>query len=188
MLGKLTEPVNHADWTKQLSTVQYALNNTIHKSIGTTPSRLLFGVDQRGPTVDILAEHLSEADVDGLERDLEVFRARASECIERSQTYSQKWFDEHCKPAKEYKEGDYVVVRHVDTSVGSNKKLLPRFRGPYVVKKKLDHDRYVVQDVDNCQITQIPYNGIIEARHMRLWKLPLNSPEIFPLVEPPSEA
>uniref|UniRef100_A0A1B0CYU2 Uncharacterized protein n=1 Tax=Phlebotomus papatasi TaxID=29031 RepID=A0A1B0CYU2_PHLPP len=44
--------------------------------------------------------------------------------------------------------------------------------GPYVVAKVLPHDRYVVRDVDNCQITQIPYNGIIESKNMRLWRSP----------------
>lgn len=98
-------------------------------------------------------------------------RDSAAENIAKSQAYSQKWYEENCKPAKEYKEGDFVVIRNVDTSVGQNKKFLPRFRGPYVVKKKLPNDRYALQDIENCQITQIPYHGIVEARHMKLWKI-----------------
>jgi len=30
-----------------------------------------------------------------------------------------------------YKEGDYVVVRNIDTTPGVNKKLIPKFKGPY---------------------------------------------------------
>lgn len=35
--------------------------------------------------------------------------------------------------------------------------------------KVLPNDRYVIKDIENCQITQLPYDGIIEARHMRKW-------------------
>lgn len=151
------------------------MNNTIHRSIGTTPSRVLFGVDQRGQIVDLLTEHFEEASVNDLERDLDALRKGASDNIARSQAYSQKWFEENCRPAKEYSEGDFVVIRNVDTSVGQNKKFVPRFRGPYVVKKKLKNDRYALEDVENCQITQMPYHGIVEARHMRLWKTPVDA-------------
>lgn len=169
MLGKLTEPIKHSDWTKQIEHVEYAINNTLQKSIGTTPSKLLFGINQKGPDVDYLSEFLEEVD-DTVERDLEAFRTKATKSIARSQKYSQKWFDEHCKPAKNYTEGDYVVIRNVDTSAGTNKKFLPKFRGPYMVHRVLRRDRYVVRDIDNFQLTRIPYSGVIEAKNMKLWK------------------
>lgn len=58
MLGKMTEPILHADWTKLLESVEYAMNNSTHRSTGETASRLLFGVDQRGKVVDKLTEYL----------------------------------------------------------------------------------------------------------------------------------
>lgn len=36
------------------------MNNTIHKSTGTSPSQLLFGVNQRGIMIDHLREKLEE--------------------------------------------------------------------------------------------------------------------------------
>lgn len=35
-------------WDEYLVDVEYVLNNTVNKSIGTTPSMMLFGVNQRG--------------------------------------------------------------------------------------------------------------------------------------------
>lgn len=64
---------------------------------------------------------------------------------------------------------EYVVIRNVDTVIGTNKKLIPRYRGPYVVHKSLGHDRYVVKDVNGCQLTQLPYDGVVEANKMRRW-------------------
>lgn len=56
-------------------------------------------------------------------------------------------------PAKKYKVGDYVVILNVDTKVGRNKKFIPKYRGPYVVCKELGHDRYVIRDIENCQLS-----------------------------------
>lgn len=69
-----------------------------------------------------------------------------------------------------FKIGDFVVIKNVDTTIGVNKKLLPKFKGPYVITKVLPNDRYVVKDIENCQITQFPYDGVIEACNIRLWK------------------
>lgn len=64
MLAKLSEPVAHADWVKQLSKIEFAFNNTTNRSIGDTPSRVLFGVNQRGEVVDKLSEYLEEKFLD----------------------------------------------------------------------------------------------------------------------------
>ena len=78
-------------------------------------------------------------------------------------------FNSKRKVAQVYKEGDYVMIRNIDTTAGANKKLIPKFKGPYVVKKVLDFDRYVVADIEGFQLTQIPYTGTISVDHMRLW-------------------
>lgn len=56
-----------------------------------------------------------------------------------------------------YKVGDYVLLKNGDVTPGVNKKLIPKCKGPYVVKKCLPNDRYVVTDVENFQVTQMPY-------------------------------
>ena len=90
--------------------------------------------------------------------------------IKRNQEHNAEWFAQHCKPAKVYQVGDYVVVRNVDTVVVSNKKFIQTYRGRYIISKVLPNDRYVVKDIEGCQLTQIMYDGIIEARHLNLWR------------------
>lgn len=41
-----------------------------------------------------------------------------------------------------------VEIRNIETTTGMNEKLVPKFKGLYVVKKELDHNRYVVADID----------------------------------------
>ncbi|XP_037939272.1 uncharacterized protein LOC119672324 [Teleopsis dalmanni] len=170
MLAKLSDPLEHADWVKQLLKIEFAINNSVNRSIGLTPSQALFGINQRGETVDKLTEYLDEC-ISGLEgRDLELIRNSAQKCISRVQKYNLNRSKQVQKSAIEFKEGDFVVIKNVDTTAGTNKKLLPKFKGPYVVQKKLQNDRYVVRDIENAQITQIPYEGIIEACNIKLWK------------------
>ena len=61
------------------------------------------------------------------------------------------------------------MVRNYDATVGASKKLIPRFKGPYEVTKVMRNDRYVLQDVENFQVTQKPYIGTWEACNMKPW-------------------
>lgn len=164
MLVELTHPIDHSDWVKQLSRVEFAINNTVHCTTKQTPSKLLFGTEQRGEIVDELTEHLRECY--GCEHeDLEEIRANAKNEIQKSQAYSQRYFSEHHKPAKEFSVGDLVLIKHVDSTAGTNKKFNIKYRGPYCI----GNDRYQVTDVENCQLTQMPYDNIVDSSRMRLW-------------------
>ncbi|KAI8116342.1 Transposon Tf2-11 polyprotein [Lucilia cuprina] len=173
MLAKLTEPVTHADWVSKLVNVEYALNNTIHATTHKYPSVLLFGVKQRGRIVDELTEFLEEkTNTEVIE--LEKTRLEALANIEKSQKYCQTHFLKHSIPAREFQVGDFVVMENFSSNAGQNKKLLEKYKGPYIIKKKLPHDRYVITDIEPHQITQKPYNSVVESRRLRLWIMPNN--------------
>ena len=65
-----------------------------------------------------------------------------------------KYFLERSKPAKSFDRSDFVVIRYTDTTVGKNKKL---------------NDPYVIRDIENFLITQLPYDGIIDPSRVRKW-------------------
>ena len=167
MLAKLSEPIQHSDWSKLLRKVEYALNNSIHASTRQTPCKLLFGVDQRGREIDILTEYLDEKFSSSEPCDINNLRSEASENILKSQNRNLELNNRKHKPHIQFEEGDFVMIRNIDTTVGSNKKFVPKFRGPYKVHKVLPNDRYVIRDIESCQITQLPYDGIIEASRIR---------------------
>ncbi|KAF0717029.1 Uncharacterized protein FWK35_00037597 [Aphis craccivora] len=61
-------------------------------------------------------------------------------------------------------------VNAVDTNAMLNTlMLIPKFRGPYVVRKVLDRDRYIVGDIEGFQLTQRPYEGIVGPDRMKMW-------------------
>ncbi|XP_011706055.1 PREDICTED: uncharacterized protein LOC105461256, partial [Wasmannia auropunctata] len=146
-----------------LNKVEYSLNNTVCRATNEIPSRLLFGVEQKGIICDSIREVL-HADMD---RDLEQIRDKAHTSIEKLQLENAKKYNLRRKPARDYKIGDYVEIRNIETTPGINKKLLPKFKGPYIVKKILDHDRYVISDVDGFQVTQRPYTGVVAPDQIR---------------------
>lgn len=163
MLGKLYEG---KDWHKSLDEIEFAINNTVNRATGETPSRLLFGVEQRGKIVDAVREYVLESEeckVDTWER-----RLKAAQKMEETREYNDQYRNRKRKAAHEYEEGDLVVVRNFE-SVGG--KLVPHYRGPYRVARKLRRDRYVVEDVEGCQISQRPYTGTWEAAKMKPWRL-----------------
>ena len=163
ILSKITNPLNHSDWVNKLTDVEFAINNSVNCSTRKTPYMLLFGVEQRGRNIDHLTEYLEEK-FPRKEQNLEVNRLDAAENIEDMQNKNQKYFLKHNIPAKVYNIGDYVVVK-----IEPKDKLSEKFKGPYIIHKILPHDRYVIKDIDGLQITQIPYDGVVEASRLKMW-------------------
>lgn len=166
MLAKLTESTNR--WDKVLNKVEFAINNTWHRSTGQSPSVLLFGVNQVGEVNDKVRQ-VSEEEFFKESINFEDSRTKAAERIMRSQETNTALYNSKHKNSTIYKENDYVMITNVDVTVGHNKKLIPKFRGPYVVRKVLDHDRYVVGDIDGFQITQRPFESIVGPDRMKMW-------------------
>lgn len=165
MLAKISE--RNDEWDKVIYKVEFAINNTIHRSIGQTPSRLLFGINQVGDVNDELRHVLEEINENRF--DLAEIREKASEQITKTQIKSEEQYNVSKKEPVKYNVGDYVMIKNFDVTIGVNKKLIPKFKGPYVVRKVLDNDRYVVGDVEGNQVTQRPYEGIIGPDQMKRW-------------------
>ncbi|KYQ46157.1 hypothetical protein ALC60_14848 [Trachymyrmex zeteki] len=168
MLSKQINREKGQSWYSVLHQVEYALNNTKSKSTGETPSRLLFGIDQRGHVDDEVKEYLVSS-VRIEDRELINLRTKAAEKIVSHQEYSRNYFDKKHKKPVMYKEGDRVLLRNFDSSAGSSKKLIPPFKGPYTIVKSLRNDKYLVADIPGFQNSQKKYEGVWEAKNMRPW-------------------
>lgn len=163
MLSKLSALKNK--WNKYLPDVEFAINNTFSKSTGYTPAKLLFGVNQKHK-YDSLRNYL-EVDTD--ETDIIEIRRNAQEKNIQSQNYNKSTYDARHKSPQKYDEGDYVLIKNVDVTPGVNKKLIPRYKGPYQVLKTLENDRYVIVDIPDFQLTQKPFESVLGPENMKPW-------------------
>jgi len=168
MLAKLTDSTNK--WDRVVHKAEFAINNTIHRSTGQSPSMLLFGINQTGEVNDEIRRMLDIT----VSEDVVVFenmRTEAADRIVKSQEANKIHYDAKHKEATIYKENDYVMITNTDVTIGRNKKLIPKFRGPYVIKKVLDRDRYVVSDIDGFQVTRRPYQTsyIVGPDRIKKW-------------------
>lgn len=168
MIAKLCESSDK--WDKVLNEVEFAINNTVNKSTGVAPARLLFGIEQGSNCSDNVREYLNE-ELQSQSEDTEIanIRDEAANNIRKMQEINKKLYDKnHSKPMK-YNVGDKVLITNADLTHGVSKKLLPKFKELYEVEVVLPNDRYVLKDVDGHQVTQIPFHSTVGVSHMKPW-------------------
>lgn len=76
------------DWDRVITGVEFAINNSINRATGETPSRLLFGINQIGSIDDKLRMELESQGT--IERDLVKIRECAVEKIEFANIFITK--------------------------------------------------------------------------------------------------
>lgn len=124
-------------------------------------------IDRKGSNDDQLSEYLKGNDDE--KRNLELIRRKAAENIEKLQAYNEIKFDSKHKKASEYNVNDFVMILNTDVTPGVNKKLIPKYWGPYAIKKVLPNDRYLVVDPEGYQHTQIPFEGVFDVNRLKPW-------------------
>lgn len=169
-LAKLVKDPN--EWKSYASTVQYVVNNTMHKAIKATPSKLLLGYEQRQHTdmpLTTLINQLGKIEID-LEKERQLARDIAIQATEKIRNYNKIYYDKRHKSPTTYNIGDFVVIRDLQLKPGQHKKFKANYKGPYVITKVLNNHRYVVQDVPGFNHTAKPYNSILSPDKLKPWK------------------
>lgn len=169
MIAKLCDSERNIHWDNVVETVEYALNNSIHRTIKEYPSVMLFGIKQRGQAVDLLSENLIEGKQNPGQQNHEKVRGAAAANEKRLQSYNNNYVNRKRRTANQYNKGDYVMIKNFDSTAGVSRKLIPKFKGPYKVSKVLRNDRYVLEDVEGFQQSRIPYVGVWAVANIRPW-------------------
>lgn len=162
-LRKIVE--DDESWNSHLDTVQYVINNTYHSSVKATPSKLMFGVEMRNhPDAELVRSlnNIAKADLD-IQEDRELARKLAVETTEKIKEYNNAYYDKRHKKPCQYHPGDYVLIRDYVIKPGEDKKLKPVYKGPYMISKILNKNRYVVQDIPGFNHTTRPYNSVLST-------------------------
>lgn len=59
------------------------------------------------------------------------------------------------------------MIMNRDVTSNINKKLIPKFKGPYKVKKALPNDRYIITDADGYQYSPKPFESVFAVDCVR---------------------
>lgn len=143
------------------------MNNTLQRTIGFTPSKVLFDVNQRGSSEGGLRKFLENDQPSN--RDLDLIRELAEERTIEVQNYNKSQYVKKRKIPNKFQVDDFLMIINTDVTPGINKKLIPKYRGPYVIKKVLLGDRYLLTDPEGFQHTQILFEGVYDASRLKPW-------------------
>jgi len=105
MIAKLVEPEKGIYGDSVIDKLEHVPNNTRHRSIKQSSSKMLFCLEQKGKVVDELKEKLEELDNAPQERDLENVRIKAEKCQEKAQAYIKLQYDKKARRPSQYKQG-----------------------------------------------------------------------------------
>lgn len=163
------------DWSSCLESVQYVINNTFHSSLKASPSKLLLGYEQRNHADSTLINYLEKISKSNLDLDSErdLRRQVALEATDKIRNYNKIYYDKrHIKPTR-YKEGEYVLIRDSLVKPGEGKKFKPKYKGPYLVAKILNKNRFAITDIPGFNHSSKPYNSILSSDRIKPWIKPI---------------
>nr|CAH7750533.1 unnamed protein product [Callosobruchus chinensis] len=154
-------------WDTTLDHIVFSINSVPHSITKKSPSELLLGYHPRAMNDSFLSNVVTDV-ADEAYENVQKTRNETGERIRSAQAKQKAYFDAKRKKSHVYGIGDLVLIRRTNVaSEGKSKKLVPKFSGPYAVKKVLEHDRDVVEDLPGSRRARKAYQGIWSADKMK---------------------
>lgn len=171
IIPALCKPTEKPDqWHTVLGTVQLALNNSVQRTIRRSPAEVMFGHGLRQGPLDTITDTLNEElQLEQLKEHREEIRRQTTDNITHSQQQQKRGYDRKRKPYSMFQPGEYVTIRQVNPIEDGSKKMARKYIGPYLIKQKLDWDRYLVGDIPGHQLKQRPYESILPPERLKRW-------------------
>lgn len=151
-------------WFKYVIPLQHTLNGTFHRSIASTPFKLMFGIEMRQRLQVNLVEELENSFIEQFQAKRLDDRRDAKQQILKIQDGNRRTFN---KRRKTHEVGELVAIKR--TQFVNGNKLAEQFFGPYKVVAKRAGDRYDVKKVGNHSGPKITSTS---AEYIKKWFLP----------------
>lgn len=140
---------NPEQWYKHIGRVQKCMNSTFHRSIGMSPFEVLFGISMKNKQDHDIIKLIEQEAIQLYDEDRDKLRMLAKESIMKIQEENKRHYDKQSKPARQYKEGDWVFIKR--TQFGPALKIKQKYLGPYSVTKVKRNNRYEVARVGDSE-------------------------------------
>lgn len=155
-------------WDEQLPKIQWSVNNMPNATTSFTPSSLVLSYRPRDMHQNVVILALQQEENNVVE-DAAELREQAIRAIEKGQRTQKRYFDGHRRKPVSYEVGDMVLVERDLTAMGHSRKLEPRFKGPYVVKKVLGNERYELEEIHERQGRGRVRTTVYAADRIKRW-------------------
>lgn len=153
-------------WREELDNVQLALNSTRSRVTGYTPTELMFGIRAQSLGLAKISSNANSVH----RADLHAIRNEASENIQKSATCEIKRFNRGKARVRPLMQGEYVFIK---CSERNQTKLSAKYRGPFVITKVLNNDRYELKSIrggnriykyshENLRLVPKGFEGLVE--------------------------
>lgn len=167
-LGAMTHDKPKNIWDDYLPDIQLGINTSVHSTTKKTPTELLFGRRVTNPSEGILNDVINDLGNGIIDTSLDETRREAKRLIDSQQAKDKKQYDAR-KRVQKFNEGDLVrALRAIPSQDGQSRKLEPKFRGPYRIKKVLPNDRYIIEDTALTRKGR-RYEGIVAVDKIHPW-------------------
>lgn len=165
------------EWDRYLYGVLWAYRNTPHDSTGEKPSYLLFGRDLRSPVeAELLTPTLTpptsaEEYKQQLLQTLAHSRHLAESATRQAQSRYKANFDKKATQ-RQYREGDWVMIKFPQEEQGKGRKLSHPWHGPY---------RILTRDDPNVTVSKVyyPQEAVLRVHQERVCFCPSELPAGF---------
>lgn len=128
-------------WRDELDEVQLALNSTRSRVTSFTPTELMFGIRAQSLGMFQIAANVCTPS----RSDLDTIRNQATANILEAASSQEQLFNEGKSTIKRFKLGNYVFIK---CNERNQTKLSRKFKGPFVITKILDNDRYELKSTN----------------------------------------
>src|SRR3954447_1929592 len=138
------------DWDKYLVYAEFAYNNAVQTSTGYSPFKLLYGQDAATPSAITARQEASQVPAaQTIIQNMQDFVRIAKEHLSKAQEHQALYANKH-RREEVFQVGDQVLLSTINLHLASQakqptRKFLPRFVGPYEIKKKVSPVAYELQ-------------------------------------------
>jgi len=162
---------DQTNWDTLLPMVEFAINNSHHESIKTTPFLLNYGRTPKTPLFQAVhrAGHKGRRDAPGVKQfiqELQDAQNKAKQCLYAAQQRQKAYADNRRRPAH-FAIGQQVLLstKNILLRMVGSAKLLPKFIGPFKITDKINETAYRLELPPCLKIHNVFHVSLIKEYH-----------------------